>query len=383
MNPTSLKGRTLTLLAVIISLLVLFIYVALRSGPLAPVAVTLTTIESKPLTPSIFGIGTVASRYTYKLGPILTGRVLRIHVNVGDPVKAGRVLAEMDPVDLDARILSQQATLKRADATLKEAKIRQTYARTQMQRYEALFDVHSTSEEIVATKRQDFLVADTSLAAAQEDVVRAHTDLDALLAQRNSLRLIAPVDGIVTLRDIDPGTTVVAGQSVVEMIDPKSIWINVRFDQIATQGLTQGLLAQIVLRSQKDHLFQGHVMRLEPKADSVTEELLAKITFDALPKPLPPLGELAEVTVDLPPLPARPILPNAAVRKNGQTVGVWEIINENLHFTSIKLGSSDLNGSVQVLEGLKEGSRIVVYSEKALSSKSRIRIVDKIAGTFQ
>jgi RND family efflux transporter MFP subunit len=383
MNPTSLKGRTLTLLAVIISLLVLFIYVALRSGPLAPVAVTLTTIESKPLTPSIFGIGTVASRYTYKLGPILTGRVLRIHVNVGDPVKAGRVLAEMDPVDLDARILSQQATLKRADATLKEAKIRQTYARTQMQRYEALFDVHSTSEEIVATKRQDFLVADTSLAAAQEDVVRAHTDLDALLAQRNSLRLIAPVDGIVTLRDIDPGTTVVAGQSVVEMIDPKSIWINVRFDQIATQGLTQGLLAQIVLRSQKDHLFQGHVMRLEPKADSVTEELLAKITFDALPEPLPPLGELVEVTVDLPPLSARAIIPNAAVRKNGQTVGVWEIINENLHFTSIKLGSSDLNGSVQVLEGLKEGSRIVVYSEKALSSKSRIRIVDKIAGTFQ
>ena len=383
MNPTSLKGRTLTLLAVIISLLVLFIYVALRSGPLAPVAVTLTTIESKPLTPSIFGIGTVASRYTYKLGPILTGRVLRIHVNVGDPVKAGRVLAEMDPVDLDARILSQQATLKRADATLKEAKIRQTYARTQMQRYEALFDVHSTSEEIVTTKRQDFLVADTSLAAAQEDVVRAHTDLDALLAQRNSLRLIAPVDGIVTLRDIDPGTTVVAGQSVVEMIDPKSIWINVRFDQIATQGLTQGLLAQIVLRSQKDHLFQGHVVRLEPKADSVTEELLAKITFDALPEPLPPLGELTEVTVDLPPLPAKATIPNAAVRKNGQTVGVWEIINENLHFTPIKLGSSDLNGSVQVLEGLKEGSRIVVYSEKALSSKSRIRIVDKIAGTFQ
>ncbi len=383
MNPTSLKGRTLTLLAVIISLLVLFIYVALRSGPLAPVAVTLTTIESKPLTPSIFGIGTVASRFTYKLGPIITGRVLRIYVNVGDPVKAGRVLAEMDPVDLDARILSQQATLKRADATLKEAKIRQTYARTQMQRYEALFDVHSTSEEIATTKRQDFLIADTSLAAAHEDVARAHTDLDALLAQRNSLRLIAPVDGIVTLRDIDPGTTVVAGQSVVEMIDPKSIWINVRFDQIATQGLTQGLLAQIVLRSQKDHLFQGHVVRLEPKADSVTEELLAKITFDALPKPLPPLGELAEVTVDLPPLPAKPTIPNAAVRRNGQTVGVWEIINEKLHFTPIKLGSSDLNGYVQVLEGLKEGSRIVVYSEKVLSSKSRIRIVDKIAGTVK
>ena len=383
MNPTSLKGRTLTLLAVIISLLVLFIYVALRSGPLAPVAVTLTTIESKPLTPSIFGIGTVASRFTYKLGPIITGRVLRIYVNVGDPVKAGRVLAEMDPVDLDARILSQQATLKRADATLKEAKIQQAYARTQMQRYKELFDVHSTSEEIATAKRQDFLVSDISLVAAQEDMVRARADLDVLLAQRNSLRLVSPVDGIVTLRNIDSGTTVVAGQSVVEMIDPKSIWINVRFDQIATQGLTQGLLAQIVLRSQKDHLLQGHVVRLEPKADSVTEELLAKITFDALPKPLPPLGELAEVTVDLPPLPAKPTIPNAAVRRNGQTVGVWEIINEKLHFTPIKLGSSDLNGYVQVLEGLKEGSRIVVYSEKVLSSKSRIRIVDKIAGTVK
>ncbi|MCD8478286.1 MAG: efflux RND transporter periplasmic adaptor subunit [Sulfurospirillum sp.] len=383
MNSTSLKARTFKLLAVIIPLLALFIYVVLRSGPLAPVAVTLTTIESKPLTPSIFGIGTVASQYTYKLGPILTGRLLHIYVDVGDYVKTGSVLAEMDPIDLDARIFSQQATLKRADATLKEAKIQQAYARTQMQRYKELFDVHSTSEEIATAKRQDFLVSDISLVAAQEDMVRARADLDVLLAQRNSLRLVSPVDGIVTLRNIDSGTTVVAGQSVVEMIDPKSIWINVRFDQIATQGLTQGLLAQIVLRSQKDHLLQGHVVRLEPKADSVTEELLAKITFDALPKPLPPLGELAEVTVDLPPLPAKPTIPNAAVRRNGQTVGVWEIINEKLHFTPIKLGSSDLNGYVQVLEGLNEGSRIVVYSEKALSSKSRIRIVDKIAGTVK
>lgn len=383
MNSLSLKGRTLTLLAVIIPLLVLFFYVALRSGPLSPVAVTLTTIESKPITPSIFGIGTIESRYTYKLGPILTGRVLRVNVHVGEQVKAGSILAEMDPIDLDARILSQKATLKRVDASLKEAQIRQTYARTQMHRYEALLDVHSTSEEIVATKRQDFLVADASLAAAQEDVVRAHSDLDALLAQRNSLRLVAPVDGIVTLQDIDPGTTVVAGQSVVEMIDPKSTWVNARFDQIATQGLTQGLLAQIVLRSQKDQFFQGHVVRLEPKADSVTEEMLAKITFDTLPEPLPPLGELAEVTVTLPSLPAKPVIPNAAVRKNGQTVGVWEIVDGNLHFKPVKLGQSDINGFVQVLEGLKEGSCIVVYSERALNAKSRIRIVDHIAGTGQ
>jgi len=90
-------------------LLVLFIYVALRSGPLAPVPVILTIVENKSITPALFGIGTVEARYTYKVGPTVTGRVKRLDAHVGDRVKAGQILGEIDSIDLDERIHAQDA----------------------------------------------------------------------------------------------------------------------------------------------------------------------------------------------------------------------------------------------------------------------------------
>ncbi len=221
MKKLPLQGRTLALLAVIIPLLVLFIYVGLRSGPLAPVAVTVASVESQAITPALFGIGTVEARYTYKIGPTFAGRVKRLEVHVGDQVKAGQVLGEMEPVDLDDRVRSQESVFKRAEAALREAEARQAYAQTQARRYEQLFAVRSTSEEIVTTKRQELQIADAALSAAREDIARARSDREALVAQRSDLRLIAPVDGVVAVRDADPGTTIVAGQAVVEVIDPR------------------------------------------------------------------------------------------------------------------------------------------------------------------
>lgn len=380
MKKLPLQGRTLALLAVIIPLLVLFIYVGLRSGPLAPVAVTVASVESRAITPALFGIGTVEARYTYKIGPTFAGRVKRLEVHVGDQVKAGQVLGEMEPVDLDDRVRSQESVFKRAEAALREAEARQAYAQTQARRYEQLFAVRSTSEEIVTTKRQELQIADAALSAAREDIARARSDREALVAQRSNLRLIAPVDGVVAVRDADPGTTIVAGQAVVEVIDPKSLWINVRFDQISASGLAGGLPTLIVLRSRGGQTLKGRVLRVEPKADAVTEETLAKVTFDNKPEPLPPVGELAEVTVDLPALPAAPLIPNAAVQREGDKVGVWQIVDGDLHFSPVKLGASDLNGYVQVREGLKNGDQVVTYSEKALTARSRIHVVDHIPG---
>ena len=380
MKRLPLQSRTLALLAVIIPLLALFIYVGLRSGPLAPVAVTVATVESRSVTPALFGIGTVEARYTYKIGPTFAGRVKRLEVHVGDQVKAGQVLGEMDPVDLDDRVRSQESAFKRAEAILREAEARQAYAQTQAHRYERLFAVRSTSEETATTKRQELQIADAALSAAREDIARARSDREALVAQRSNLRLIAPVDAVVAVRDADPGTTIVAGQAVVEVIDPKSLWVNVRFDQISAAGLAGGLPARIVLRSRGGETLKGRVLRVEPKADAITEETLSKVVFDNIPQPLPPIGELAEVTVDLPALPPSPLIPNAAVRRDGDKVGVWQIVDGDLHFSPTKLGASDLNGYVQVREGLKNGDQVVTYSEKALTARSRIHVVDRIPG---
>lgn len=380
MTRLTLQRRTLAVLGVVVPLLILLVYVALRSGPLAPVAVTVVTVQSQALAPALYGIGSVDARYTHKIGPTFAGRLQRLDVDAGDRVKAGQVLGEMDPVDLEDRVRSQESTFKRAQAVLREALARQTYALAQARRYEQLFAKRLVSEEVAATRRQELQIADAVWSAAREDVERARSDREALLAQRGDLRLIAPVDGVVALRTADPGTTIVAGQSVVEIIEPTSLWVHVRFDQSGAAGLVAGLPASIVLRSRSGLALRGRVLRVEPMADAVTEEMLAKVVFDEQPEAMPPIGELAEVTVALPALAAAPVIPNAAVRRIGNRSGVWQLVDGELGFTPVTLGTSDLDGQVQVRDGLNVGDRVIVYSEKLLTAGSRIHVVERIPG---
>ncbi|RJP35959.1 MAG: efflux RND transporter periplasmic adaptor subunit [Desulfobacteraceae bacterium] len=374
------RKSTLALLAILIPLLALFGYVAFRSGPLAPIPVTLATVESKRLSPALFGIGNIEARYTYKIGPTVAGRLKHLDVDVGDRVEAGRLLGEMDPVDLDDRIRAQEAALKRASAQLSEATERKNFAREQASRYEKLLKARATSEEIFATKQQELKITDALQTAAYEDLARMRAEIDALTAQRRNLNLVAPADGLVAARNAEPGATVTAGSAVLELIDPHTLWINVRFDQVHAQGLAAGLPARITLRSQAGQTQDGRILRVEPVADVVTEEILAKVVFNQLPEPLPPVGELAEVTVELPGLPPEPVIPNAAVKRINGKLGVWRVENKDLIFTPISLGHADLDGRVTVREGLKAGDRIVLYSEKALTVRSRIYIVDKLPG---
>jgi RND family efflux transporter MFP subunit len=388
------SGRTLALIGVLLLLFASFAFVALRSGPLAPVPVTVMAVESRSLTPALFGIGTVEARYTHKIGPTGAGRVQRVEVQVGDRVRAGQLLGEMDPVDLDDRIAAQEAALKRAEAGVpaaeaqaREMVARQSYAEAQASRYETLLQAGSSSEEAVGAKRQELQVTHAGLAAsranlevAHQELARVRADRGVLLRQRANLRLVAPRDGLVAARNADPGTTLVAGQPVVEVIDPTSLWVNVRFDQLRAGGLRAGLPAHAVLRSQAGRAVAGQVLRVEPVADAVTEETLAKVVFDILPEPLPPVGELVEVTVTLPPLPAAPVVPNASVQRIGGQLGVWLFEGDSVRFAPVKLGAIDLEGRAQILDGLKAGARVVVYSQRSLGAHTRVKLVERLPG---
>jgi RND family efflux transporter MFP subunit len=296
--------------------------------------------------------------------------------------------------DLDDRIAAQEATLKRAEAGVPAAEAqaremiaRQSYAEAQASRYETLLQAGSASEEAVGAKRQESQVTNAGLAAsranlevAQQELARVRADREVLLRQRANLRLVAPMDGMVAARNADPGTTVVAGQPVVEVIDPTSLWVNVRFDQLRAGGLRAGLPAKVVLRSQAGGTVAGQVLRVEPVADAVTEETLAKVVFSTLPEPLPPVGELAEVTVTLPPLPTAPVVPNASVQRIGGQLGVWLFEGDSVRFAPVKLGAIDLEGRAQILDGLKSGARVVVYSQRSLGAHTRVKLVERLPG---
>lgn len=395
MKRFSMQRRTFALAAAAVPLLALFIYVLMRSGPLASVPVVVAAAESRAIAPALFGIGTVEARYTYKVGPTVAGRVKRVEVHAGDSVKAGQLLGEMEPVDLGDRVAAQEAALRRAEATtlaaeaqVQDVAARQAHAENQARRYELLFESRAVSEEGVLAKRLDrqaaqagHAAARANLDAARQELSRVRADRDGLKQQRANLRLVAPVDGLVAARDADPGTTVVAGQSVVELIDPASLWINVRFDQLRSSGLRAGLPATLVMRSQAQRSIKGRVARVEPRADPVTEELLAKVVFDVLPESLPPVGELAEVTVALAALPPAPVVPNASIQRVDGHLGVWVVEDGALRFAPVTVGASDLDGWVQILDGIKPGAHVVTHSQRALNARSRVEVVERMPGT--
>ncbi len=384
--------RQLSLAAFIVLLLALFGYVALRSGPLAPIPVTVLSVKQESITPALFGVGMVEARYAYLIGPTAAGRLKQVSVQVGDRVQAGQIVAEMDPVDMDDRVNSQQAALGRvqasvlaAEAQMRDTAARKAYAEAQVRRYEKLLQTRFVSEEGVEAKRQEGHVAAAAFAsasanheAARQDIARIRADRDGLARQRANLRLVAPVGGLVVARNAEAGTAVVAGQAVVEVIDPASLWVNVRFDQLRASGLRTDLPASIELRSQPRHKLAGRVERVEPRADAVTEEALAKVVFERVPETLPPIGELAEVTVAQPALPLALVVPNAALKRRDGNTGVWLVENDGLNFTPVKTGASDLDGRVQILQGLKAGDRVVVYSQREINANSRIKVVDHL-----
>ncbi len=394
MKRPSFNRRTLSLASVLLLLLALLGYVALRAGPLAPVPVTATLVESRSIAPALFGIGTVEARHAFGVGPTVAGRIKRVDVNVGDRVRADQVLGEMDSVDLDERIAGQAAALKRAEAAvqgaeaqIREAEARTDYAETQAGRYERLLQQGMVSAEAAGAKRQEHQVAGAGLAvaranrdAAVQELERIRSDREGLIRQRGNLQLVAPAPGLVTARNADPGTTVVAGQAVVEVIDPVSLWINVRFDQLGASGLHVGLPVRIVLRSLGGPVLAGRVARMEPLADAVTEETLAKVVFDSLPDPPPSVGETVEITVALPALPPAPVVPNASVKRADGRLGVWLIKDNELRFAPVTTGATDLDGLVQILGGLTAGERVVVYSPRALTPRSRIKVVERLPG---
>ena len=389
-----LKLKKTLLSLSVIALLVGFGLIVARSGPLAPIKVTVDEVVEADLTPTLFGIGTVEARRSYQIGPTVASRVQSVFVDVGEAVKAGQVLAEMDPIDLDQRAAAGAAALARAGSTIaaaeaqrRDAQVRLNLAAANAKRYVDLGKKAFVTRSVVDGKLQEeqsaiaqLKAAEAALAGARQDQLRLAADHDGLLAQRAKSRLLAPVDGVVTARDAEPGSILVAGQSAVRMVDPASLWIKLRLDQSRSAGLQAGLPARIRLRSQPVDTFPGTVARVDLIADSVTEERLAQVSFERIPPALS-VGEIAEITLQLPTIRKARVIPNAALRYQGDRTGVWKLTDDGLEFTVVKLAAGTVDGRIQVVDGLSEGDRIVVYSEKDLKVDSAIKIVSALTGS--
>jgi HlyD family secretion protein len=315
-----------------------------------------------------------------------------VRVDVGDAVSAGELLAEKDPVDIDERAAALDASIARASSAAQAAQAqrgdalaRQSLARANAERYVELGKQGFFGAAAVEARLQEQASADAGLASADANAAAARHDMQRLVAERAGLRQQRDNVGSrrAPKRRDQPrrrtGSTVVAARPSSGR-RPQSLWIRVRFDQGRSGGLAAGLKASIVLRSDPARPLAGTVVRVEPVADSVTEESVAMVGFErpaAGADVRASIGEIAEVTLALPAVQRALVVPSASVQRRGEQTGVWRI-EAAPRFAPVRLGVSGLDGRVQVLEGLAAGDTVVVHSERELASGNRVEVVDAI-----
>ena len=373
---------SLLLIAVLVGIIVLIVI----KGPLAPIPVNTTQRLNGDLLPAVFGIGTVQARRSYNIGFTRAGRLLSLAVDQGDRVERGQVLGKMDPVDLPERIRSAELLLQKtehlvlaSEAAVSEARERAGQAQKEMIRYKKLAAQKQVSQELADTRASDARAAadklseaEANLDAARHDYERMQEDIKALNVQLAELSLISPASGIISARNLEPGSVVGAGIAVLNLIEPQSLWVQARIDQAASGAIETGQRVDIELRHQAGKIFGGKVVRMEMTADSLTEERLIDINFDEIPHNIS-IGMLANATIFLPPLKQVDWLPAAAiVYQQGQS-GVWRIDDGKAVFVAVKTGVKTLDGKVQIVSGVSAQDEIVVYAAKPLRQGSRVK----------
>ncbi|TCK17989.1 RND family efflux transporter MFP subunit [Thiogranum longum] len=378
----------------IYSLLLLFaiagvLALIMIKGPLAPVSVQTVRLTQGNLQPALFGVGTVEARRSYTIGPTRTGRVLQLDVDHGDRVITGQLLGKMDPVDLPDRLQSAQKSIERsehqveaAQSRLDEANSRSALARREAKRYRELLAKSQISHEAAETKETDAKTAadqvrgaQADLEGARHDLQRLQSDLKALQAQIEELKLVSPVEGLVTAREVEPGSVIVAGTTVLRLIEPATLWVRTRIEQRGSGDIRKGQSAEILLRSQPKQPLNGSVARVELIADSLTEERWVDVAFDEIPEGVA-VGTLANVTINAPEVPNAYWLPAAALQTHERQTGVWLIVSGKSHFAPVRTGSRTLDGKIQIHTGVTPEDLVVSYSPKPLSEDKRLKTTD-------
>jgi HlyD family secretion protein len=314
----------------------------------------------------------VQSRVPVAVSTKITGILEKLYADQGDRVKKGQLLAEIDSVELRARAAAAQAAknraqreLIRAQADLGKAQANLGLAQSNYRRDQEVFKPGYISQAAFDTTKAQLKVAESevnafqaTVTALQAAVKQAESETRAAQALQNYTRILAPMDGLITSRKAEVGTTVSPGTPIFQMVDLDTVWMAAWLDQSQIARIKLGQSAAIGLRSGRD--YQGRVERINAEADTATRELEVDVKFEQLPEPLV-IGEEGQVEIELGRQKALVVPLSAILAKKGGK-GVLVADNGILRFRKVALGLQD-GARTAVTEGLKEGDRVVVNPE--------------------
>lgn len=304
--------------------------------------------------------GTVRALEQTKIYPRVTGYVRRWLVDIGDKVKAGQLLVEIDTPELDAQLSQARAQLAQAQAAVKQVAAQRDYSRSNTQRYESLADQKLVSKAAVEQTQAQASTDEASVASAESNVAAQQANVRRLVETQAFSRVVAPFAGTVTTRNIERGDLVTEAKTTelytIVATDPVRVFVDV--PQSVAANVHAGAEATLVVREFPGRTFAGKVTRsagaLDPDLHTMTTEIQVPNPDGAL---MPGMYVQAVLTF---PVPHRVIeVPATALYSDAQGLRVGVVdAQQKLHFVPITI-ERDTGASLQIATGLTGDERVI------------------------
>lgn len=307
---------------------------------------------------------------TARLGAPAEGRVLQVHVQVGDRVRAGDALVTLQ---------SQAASTARAEydkavAALNSQRAQATFARTVKERAERLLAVKAIAQQDVERAQADDELARATLSQAEAEVARAEAALSQLSvsADGNAIVLRSPLKGIVLSRAAEPGAVVQPGSPLVAVTDPGILTLELDLPDRATFMLRVGAAVHFVVPAYPADTFTARVETVGGALDPVTRTLPVRAHVSNTSGRLRP-ETFAKAWVEGPELRPAAMVPDSAVQLLDQRPVVFVAIPDGqggarLERRNVEVGAT-AGGQTQILRGLAPGDLAVVGGAFSVKSE--------------
>ncbi|MDD2358110.1 MAG: efflux RND transporter periplasmic adaptor subunit [Thiovulaceae bacterium] len=299
---------------------------------------------------SVFGIGNVDARDIYPITAQTGGKISSILTDEGKWVKKGDLLATIDPVDLPS--LLDEAKRSRQKAQFESVASKNELKTLQAQK-EMIAITFKRYEKLYAQKyisKAEYDKADTDLkginaqiagnlahnSANEIEIKKASSSLEGLQTKLSRLHIIAPVDGYVLSKDAQVAQNISPTQSIVTIVDPKTVWVKTFVDEKISSNIALGQNAKITLRSQLNREFDAKVVRISAISDATTQEREVAVAFVNLPIPFY-IHEQAEVRIETGLLNNVTLLDESLLTYLNKESGVWIVKDSKAHFLKLTI----------------------------------------------
>lgn len=301
---------------------------------------------------SVFALGIIEPKVgaEVRVGSRISGVVDRLHANVGDPVSAGDVIAELDDAELRARLAQSRASLEKVMVDYEQA-------RREYERRRRLFDRQLASQ-------QEYDKAEAAYASVRAQRMEAEANVEMVEIQLSYATIHSPISGVVASVSTQEGETVAAGLAAptfVNIIDLQRLEVHTYVDETDIGMIEEGQRATFTVDTWPGVEFTGEVTAVYPKAvieDNVVNYIVTLDILDFKDRILRP-EMTANVTIMLEEREDVLTVPTAALRREAGERYVLVAEDGRHERRTIRPGWRE--GTVtEIIEGLSEGERVIV-----------------------